>query len=260
MFRLQKCQYLGINRQQHALAGLTIVDTVYNEKVFNGWHWHECAHITFVLDGGNRERRNKTDRQLDTGTLVFYHSGELHCNDHTLFPSRNLNLEITHGFLTRYGLDEQRIYTSVKNGRFSAEVFMRLFYEAMQFDEYSADATHMLFLDNTDDSGLHGGANWVVMLRDILNDRWNENPSLQELADETGVHPITISKHFHRYFGCTLGAYMRKLKIKHSLGMIRSCKFSLSEITYLCGFSDQSHFIRTFKSQLGVLPKQFRQL
>jgi len=32
MFRLQKCQYLGENRQQHALAGLTTVDTVYNEK------------------------------------------------------------------------------------------------------------------------------------------------------------------------------------------------------------------------------------
>ncbi len=62
------------------------------------------------------------------------------------------------------------------------------------------------------------------------------------MATIIGVHPVTISKYFPRYFSCTLGEYMRKLKIEKSLSLIKSPGNSLTNVAYACGFFDQSHF------------------
>jgi AraC family transcriptional regulator len=101
---------------------------------------------------------------------------------------------------------------------------------------------------------------WVSLLQEILNDRWNEQLTLNELCTLTQVHPVTISKNFTKYFTCTLGEYMRKLKIDRSIRLIKNQNLSLTDIAFECGFADQSHFIRTFKELTGWLPKKFQQL
>ena len=99
---------------------------------------------------------------------------------------------------------------------------------------------------------------WVNPLSHLLQDHWNEEMSLSQIAQLLQVHPVTISKNFRKYFGCTLGEYRRRLKIEHSIGLIKTTQASLSQIAVECGFADQSHFIRNFKSNTGYLPKDFR--
>lgn len=101
---------------------------------------------------------------------------------------------------------------------------------------------------------------WVNIIHELLQDRWNEQVTLQELSFAANVHPITISKHFPKYFSCILGEYMRKLKIEKALTLIKSTSFDLTVIALTCGFADQSHFIRTFKQITGFLPRQFQKL
>jgi len=48
------------------------------------------------------------------------------------------------------------------------------------------------------------------------------------------------------------------LKIKRTIGMIKSSQVDLSAVAYACGFFDQSHFIRKFKSLTGFLPTQYQ--
>jgi AraC family transcriptional regulator len=93
-----------------------------------------------------------------------------------------------------------------------------------------------------------------------MHDRWQETLTLQELAQELQLHPVTISKHFPKYFNCTLGEYMRKVKIEKALTQIRTSPESLTEIAYACGFFDQSHFIKAFKQVTGFLPKAYKKL
>jgi AraC family transcriptional regulator len=105
-----------------------------------------------------------------------------------------------------------------------------------------------------------GIPDWVPKLRDILHDHWQELPTLHELAKLINVHPVTISKFFPRYFHCTLGAYIRKLKVQKALALLQQPGRSLTDIAYTCGFFDQSHFIRTFKWETGFLPKAYKKL
>lgn len=259
MINLEKGQYLGINRQYHSQSALSFIDTAYSQKVFNGWHAHERAHLTLVLNGGNLEKRRNSEQALLAGQVVFYHSQELHRNDHTLFPSRNLNLEIDNSFFNHYGIKEEQIGEALNSGRLTSLEFTKLFHETVFKNPASSDSLHLLLLSYIQEAGKATPA-WLIRLRELLNDQWDQWPTLAELAAECEVHPVTLSKYFHRFFGCTLGSYMRKLKAQHALAMMRSGRYSLSEICHACGFADQSHFIRSFKDATGMLPKKFEKL
>src|ERR1051325_2157158 len=113
MLNLKEGQFLGTNRRNYRHRTLNFIDTTYHETVFDGWHTHTRPHLTFVLNGGNREKRKNSDQTLITGQVVFYHSGEPHRNDHTVFPSRNLNLEIEPAFFEEYQLTEELVYAAV---------------------------------------------------------------------------------------------------------------------------------------------------
>jgi AraC family transcriptional regulator len=101
---------------------------------------------------------------------------------------------------------------------------------------------------------------WLKKVQDLLHDRWQDKVCLTELSHAVDVHPVTISHYFPKFFSCTLGAYMRKLKVEKALSMLNSSGESLSAIAYDCGFFDQSHFIRTFKELTGFLPGHYRAL
>ena len=101
---------------------------------------------------------------------------------------------------------------------------------------------------------------WMRIIKEILHDRWNENISLHDLSVQADVHPVTISKNFRKFFNCTLSEYTRKLKVEHAIELLASSKYSLTEVAYLCGFADQSHFTRVFTSATSYSPKAFTKI
>ena len=48
------------------------------------------------------------------------------------------------------------------------------------------------------------------------------------------------------------------IPIEKAIQMMKDPKYSLTEIAYLTGFSDQSHFNRIFKNQTGKSPLVYR--
>ena len=265
MFELEKEKYLGntkniFNNNQ----GIAVVETEYQQKVYEGWHSHNNAHITLFLKGGTAEKRKNSSTVVGPGSLLFYHSDELHLNQDTLFPSKNINIEIEENLLKELQISEAIIEKSIQNTTLTKFLILKIFKESIVADSFSGDTINMLFTQLSN-ANMHlekyeKSPFWVKSLNELLNDCWNENPNLQDLAQVLNLNPITISKHFPRYFGCTLGEYMRRIKIDRSLSLIESNQINLTEIGFQCGFADQSHFIRTFKNQTGFLPKQFQKL
>ena len=98
-------------------------------------------------------------------------------------------------------------------------------------------------------------------LREIIQDQLdiNLNLSLKSVSGELNVHPSYLSREFSKHFdNLSFGDYIRKLRIEKAIGLLESTRHSLSEIAYLTGFSDQSHFTRIFKKQTGQNPSVYR--
>jgi AraC-like DNA-binding protein len=99
---------------------------------------------------------------------------------------------------------------------------------------------------------------WVTKVDEILNEQFSEKLTLIDLSNTLGIHPVHLSRDFSKHFHCGLGDYIRKLKIEKSLSLLLNKKNSLMDITFECGFSDQSHFIRSFKEITGITPLAYR--
>ena len=102
---------------------------------------------------------------------------------------------------------------------------------------------------------------WAMELKDILQDQIDTNLtlSLKDVSKSLSIHTSYLSREFSKYFdNLTFGDYIRKLRIEKAIQLIESSKYSLTEIAYLTGFSDQSHFTRIFKKHTGKNPSSFR--
>jgi AraC-like DNA-binding protein len=102
---------------------------------------------------------------------------------------------------------------------------------------------------------------WAKELKEIIQDQIDTNLtlSLKEISESLNVHPSYLSREFSKYFDdLSFGDYIRKLRIEKSIVLLQDSKYSLAEIAYLTGFSDQSHFNRIFKLHTGKSPSIFR--
>ena len=93
----------------------------------------------------------------------------------------------------------------------------------------------------------------------MIHDRYREPITLKEvgrpLAGSSGfISPRTFRKHH----GCSVGDYIRRLRVAGASREIASTQLSIAEIASLYGFSDQSHLCRTMKDYTGKSPTQLR--
>lgn len=101
---------------------------------------------------------------------------------------------------------------------------------------------------------------WAKELKEIIQDQLDTNLSLSlgEISKELNIHPAYLSREFSRYFDdLSFGEYIRKKRIEKAITLLET-PCSLTEIAYLTGFSDQSHFTRIFKKHTGVNPSAYR--
>jgi len=62
---------------------------------------------------------------------------------------------------------------------------------------------------------------------------------------------------FVQYTGLTPKLYSQINRFQNSLQLVREGNSSLTSIAYECGYADQSHFIREFKSFTGLTPSGY---
>lgn len=245
------------------MNGLVITDTEYTHDHVP-WHYHENAYLTFMLKGCITETNKKETITCPPGTLLFHHWQEPHCNTKLPGYAQGFHLEFEKNWFDQRMVDSARFEGSfqIKNPHITT-LISKIYAETKIDDAASAIAIESLVVQALaelawPDDTMRLTPVWASRINQLLHDRCDEKITLKELADETGMHPVHISRDFPKYFRTTLGAYLRKIKIQRSLVLMSNPNLSLADIAYQCGFADQSHFIRCFKSVMNCTPAQYR--
>ena len=84
--------------------------------------------------------------------------------------------------------------------------------------------------------------------------------NLKNMASSYGFSERHIQKLFHDWVGLTPKSFHSILRFNKSLELIQSSGSALTSIAYECGYYDQAHFIKEFKSYAGITPSQVAHL
>lgn len=82
--------------------------------------------------------------------------------------------------------------------------------------------------------------------------------SLERAATEAGMSQSAFCRLFKAETGLTLTAYLNDLRIGKARELLADGRQSLLEIALASGFSNQFHFIRTFKKLTSLTPGAYR--
>jgi AraC family transcriptional regulator len=264
---LEPGSYYGTTERRYNLGGLTLSETAFPSGLVIPPHEHTNAFFCLLLEGcctTSWERRTWTGRPT---ALTLYPAGFAHANRwHE--GGRALNVEFAPPWLERLKgrtkvLDRPADY----EGGPLVWLARRLFEECRRPDDVSPLAVEGLALELLAECSRSRAEapparppRWLARVCELLHDRFSENLSLAEVAAAAGVSADHLARSFRRCQGCTLGEYVRRLRVEFACRRLAASEVPLAELALDAGFADQSHFTKCFKRHMGMTPAAFRSL
>jgi len=84
-----------------------------------------------------------------------------------------------------------------------------------------------------------------------------EELSIEELSQIVGLSRVHVYRKIKKLTGMSVSEFVRSVKLRRSLELIKNSGKSISEIAYEVGFSSASYFTKSFKEQFGISPTEY---
>jgi AraC family transcriptional regulator len=244
-----------------------LTETKYEAGDFIPKHAHQHDCFSVVLGGAYQEGFGHLTLDGDRSSVIFRPAGEMHhdriapTGAHCLLiePDRCWTRRLRGGRALLPRVPVQSVGQAVALG-------WKLYHEFRLSDDLSSMVIEGLVLELAAATarGLRLPSlqrpPWLSRAREMLRSSFHESPSLTCVARQVGVHPVSLARAFRRHYGCTVGEYIRQLRVNYVCARLLRSDDPLVEITYAAGFSHQAHLCKTFKRAMGLSPAQFRRL
>ena len=244
--------------------GFALRETVHQPGIKIPKHSHERAHLAFVLRGVFEEKCESKTLECKPLSVSFLAPGMTHSDDfgngvHCLL------VEIAPQRLERLRDALPLDKPIFLDGGVSAWLAMRLYNEARQTDDASSLAVEGLIMEILAEVSRQRTTvsklklpHWLEQARELIHAQFKKTLTHEHIANLVSVHPVHLANMFRQHYKCTIGEYVRRLRIEHACREISTSDASLVEIALASGFSDQSHFSKVFKRLAGMTPTEFR--
>jgi AraC family transcriptional regulator len=257
--------YHGRCVRRLATAGLLLHERTYPPRLEIPLHFHDGPSMCVAVQGGCTETCGGRVWACTPRTLLLRPPGEPHTDRFGEAGGRVFGIELGSGWHDRLAGRRRTLERPAAFGGLCTGLASRLLSEFRQDDPAAPLIVEGLVLEILGEAcraaapaGEAGVPRWLRQARDILHDRFAQPPGLAAVADEVGVHPLHLARVFRRTYGCSVGEYVRRLRVEFACRELARPGRPLVEIALEAGFCDQSQFCRTFKRHVGRTPSQFR--
>ena len=254
--------------KHHRIAGFTLFESLYPPKLKQPRHTHMLASFSFVLAGGYLEKHGRQAQTRQPSTIIFHPPQESHAVDYGGEPVRILSVQIDFERFA-YIREHSIVFDSSASCRSEtiARLGHRIYQEFRRMDAVSALALEGLvfeiFAEASRSKAITSkrkSPGWFEQAKEFLHDNFSESFIFADVARIVGVHPVHLARVFREQTGCTIGEYVRRLRVEFACRQISTTEIPLSEIALAAGFADQSHLTKTFKAHFGLTPSEYRRI
>ena len=100
--------------------------------------------------------------------------------------------------------------------------------------------------------------NIILPALEIINSNFTKNISIIELSKMCNISDTYFRKLFSDKFDVNPKEYIISLRINYAKDLLKSGQFTVSEVSKLCGYSEECHFSRIFKKITGENPNEYK--
>lgn len=266
--KLPPGQYYGRPIRRREVAGLFLSETAYEPGVRLPRHGHQSAHFCLVRHGGLSEAVGRRTRTVGPREVAYHPAGEVHAPRFHDISARLFHIELTPDWLRRAGEHAGPLTSGqVFRGGPAVASALKLYQEFHHADAVTPLIIEGLALElvgelSRKDRRARRRAKsppvWVIQASDLIQARFTEQLTLEEVASEVGVHPYTLSSVFRRTYRCAVGERVRQLRLEYAAEQLAGTNLPIETIARQAGFCSTSHLSIYFKKQSGQTPSAFR--
>lgn len=257
----------GALMRNGVLGDLRVTEVAYPPGLEIPEHAHQHAYVGITLSGASLQWCGAERRFSKAWTVTYHPPQEIHRDRFEPSGAMGLNVEFMPGFLERLDFPRSLLEQGFHSpGGETAWLAARLYREFLQADEPAVAGMEGLALEllahlwRCRASQLQGKPPlWLQRVKEILRARLSERLTLLDLSAWADVHPVHVARAFRKFHGCTVGDYIRHLRVEHACRVISQQALPLAEVALSSGFSDQSQFCKTFKNLTGMTPREYRE-
>lgn len=258
-------QFYGENLKRFETGGITLVESRYAPSQRNPLHAHADSTFCLVLQGGFTEIHKGRAATCKPGTLLFYPSGDSHEDHFQLIGGRCFIVEVKPAWVERLREHSAHLDKAAHfHGGLLSGIAMKLYKEFRSIDELSPLLMESLTLEMLAVSSrclkqfTGRMPRPLQSAREMIHAHFSERLTLTQIARTVGLHPVYLASEFRKRYQCTVGEYVRQLRIEFACQRLSQSTDTMANVAAAAGFFDQSHFTRTFKSITGLTPSEYR--
>jgi AraC family transcriptional regulator len=248
--------------------GIRLLEVRYDADEAIATHAHPHAGFSMLLGGSLSELYRGRSLDWSEGSVGFHPADEEHSNRTLAAGAHVLIVELATPWLERARAESVRPERSLVAG-FGPLPWLgaRLLAESRVGDSASRLAVQGIALEmlaalarRGADACEDGLPPWLRRARELLHAHFAEPLSLAAVAERVDAPPVRLARAFRKAHGCSVGEYLRRLRIEEARQRLAGSGAPISEVASSAGFCDQAHLSRVFKKATGLTPLAYREL
>lgn len=259
----------------------------YEDRVARNieYHHHDFYEVYFLFSGNVSYIIDSRSYSMKPGDILLINPRQIHkpVLDESMGLYERMVLWINPDFLNKLSTPETNLLTCFDNAFKEKRSLIRTsttspslikplllkLHSSMNSNEFGDDILRISYLKellvmlnrlhSTHDAKKFEADIEVNRLAERVTDFVEKNIdreiTLDTLSNELFVSKFHLSREFKRYTGCTIHKYIMQKRLIYAKELIRK-KIPITQVYLKCGFNDYSSFLRAFKAEYDITPKQ----
>jgi AraC family transcriptional regulator len=242
-----------------------ISERTYESYSESPLHRHVKNYLIVTLDGGYFSTFETRSEEFNPWSVSYHRAGAAHTSRYGTRGARVLYVELStdrcHSFL---GKSNAHLSHFSLRGGLLEWAARQLYSEFSSPDHFSPEVIDGLVMQMLAHLFRRRASTpqrmpaWLGNADVTIRNRFMEPLALGDIAQLVNIHPVHLAREYKRFFHCTIGEQIRRLRIEFACEQLSTTTNCLGDIALAAGFSDQSHFTSCFKQQLGTSPSHYR--
>ena len=246
-----------------------------NDRMFTIEHWHQSVELTLMLKGTIVHTLNNQSMVSGPGELCIVNSGVIHSNhcSETQPEIDAVTVQISISFLEQWM--GKGVFLNVPSDPGDREEVNRIIEDLGTEDDGPEEfrllnrldkVFHLMVLLSHDCERVEKrnrlqeeGLEHFKEVLDYVETHYEEDLSLEVLAEKFGYSPSYLSRVFKKHVGNNFYRHLQAVRLQAAITDLRQHpEKSILDCALDHGFPNVKSFIHFFKQELGVTPSEWR--